>query len=476
MHWQTQSELFLKHHWGYTHFRPFQQETVASVLNQQDSLTLLPTGGGKSICYQLPILFYPQKTALIVSPLISLMHDQVAQARQRGFSAYALHSNLSHKERRHIYQAFRQGEVQLLYVSPERLNHDGFIQALQAEQRLAYIAIDEAHCISQWGHQFRPDYRLLGDLKQLFGHLSVHAFTATAPPTVKQDIINSLNLLQPNIFQASMFRANLRLTVEHRGTKKETLARVLRFIKQYPQQAGILYCTSRNAVEEWVEHLREAGIAAKGYHAGMSATMRERHMQAFMSGKLPIMVATVAFGMGVDRGDIRFVIHTSSPATLEAYLQEAGRAGRDGQPSECLLLWREADFTVWRKRLKDEASQNESTKASEKQLAQQLKKLHELQLFCESVQCRHHQLTAYFGQPLAVEYCPGCDYCDTTPHPHPESVATTLQLLSAVWRLGVEASLSSVYGLIKGDTALLPATLVEAAQAWPVFAVQPKAT
>jgi ATP-dependent DNA helicase RecQ len=463
--WQPQAYQYLNHYWGYDYFRPFQLETVVSVLNKRDSLTLLPTGGGKSVCYQLPILFSPQKTALIISPLISLMHDQVAQARQRGLKAYALHSGLSDDERRAIYAAFRQGEVQLLYTSPERLAHTAFVEALQQQEQLAYIAIDEAHCISQWGHQFRPDYRLLGDVKQLFPQCSVHAFTATAPPTVQRDILQSLSLHTPDVFQASMFRANLKLTVQHRSTKKDTIQQLLHFVEQRKQQAGIIYCTSRNAVEEWVSILRDAGIKAQGYHAGMSARMRETNMTAFMQGKLTVMVATVAFGMGVDRADIRFVIHTSSPPTLEAYLQEAGRAGRDGMPSECLLLWRDSDFSSWRRRLKDDQPEG----ASPLLLEQQLQKVSEIKLFCESVQCRHYQLTAYFGQPLLVDYCSGCDYCDTSPQLHAEAGTLTLKILSAIWRLASHATLDAVRGVLKGDTALVPPELHHEAQQWSVF-------
>ena len=458
---QTTLEI-LQTHWNYNRFRPLQQETIGCILNQQDSLTLLPTGGGKSLCYQLPILMMPGKTAVVVSPLIALMEDQVQQAKLKGIKAVALNSAQPLEVRREIFEAFQGGEVQLLYVSPERFTSMAFVQSLQNSGRIAYFAVDEAHCLSQWGHQFRPDYQLLGQLKTWFPDSGIHAFTATAPKVVVDEIGTMLRLLNPTVLKSSLYRANLYLGVVRRPAKKTAFQELLLTeLLNRKGQAGIIYCFSRLQVEEWAKLLQANGIKAKGYHAGMTTGIRQKNQQAFMSGAIDIMVATVAFGMGIDRGDIRFVMHTHAPRSIEHYLQEVGRAGRDGNPSDCLLYFATRDFMTWESMLKKD-ERGETFQRS-------LEKLWQMQLFSEGSDCRHNVLAQHFGMPLPTSNCHGCDACHRYPQAEPNSVLLAQQVLSAVWRTGALATRSTVVSLLLGDAALLPQAQVATWQALPIF-------
>ena len=452
----------LQTHWNYTRFRPLQQETIHCILNQQDSLTLLPTGGGKSLCYQLPILMMPNQTAVVVSPLIALMEDQVQQAKQKGIHAVALNSSQPLEVRKAIFEAFQAGQVQLLYVSPERFTSMAFVESLQRSGRIAYFAVDEAHCLSQWGHQFRPDYQLLGQLKTWFPEVGVHAFTATAPKVVADEIGTMLKLVNPTVLKSSLYRANLYIGAVQRPSKKTDFQELLvTELHHRKGQAGIIYCFSRMQVEEWAKLLQANGIKARGYHAGMATGIRQKNQQAFMSGAIDVMVATVAFGMGIDRGDIRFVMHTHAPRSIEHYLQEVGRAGRDGNPSDCLLYFASRDFTTWEGMLKkDEKGET---------LQRSLEKLWQMQLFVEGADCRHTALAQHFGMPLPTSNCHGCDACHRYPVAEGNSVLLAQQLLSAVWRTGDLATRNTVVALLLGDGALLPQPQVDAWQVLPIF-------
>ncbi|XVJ50818.1 MAG: ATP-dependent DNA helicase RecQ [Vampirovibrio sp.] len=454
----------LKTYWGYDGFRALQLESIEAVLKRQDSLTLLPTGGGKSLCYQLPILFFPQQTALIISPLISLMEDQVQQAKAKGFRVGCLNSSQSPDARRALFAAYQAGDLQLLYVSPERLVNEGFLQALKTQGRLAYIAVDEAHCISQWGHQFRPDYQKLGVLKEMFPDVAIHAFTATAPKTVITDIIGSLTLEAPQRFQSSMFRANLEYRTEarHRRETDFIQLQLLPFLKSKKGQAGIIYCYSRSQVEKLVIALQVQGIHAKAYHAGLSDALRQQHQSAFMAGEVPVMVATVAFGMGIDRGDLRFVIHAHAPQSLEHYVQEAGRAGRDGYPAECLLFYSAQDFTRWELMLK---------RNQEGELFQRsLQRLWDMQAYTEAMTCRHVQILDYFGQSFNSSKCSGCDVCQTRPDVYANASLLTQHVLSSIWRLKEEAFFDVVVGVLLGEASFIPVSLRPQAQLMASYA------
>jgi len=454
----------LRNTWGYNAFRALQLESIEAILNQRDSITLLATGGGKSLCYQLPITFFAGKTALIVSPLIALMEDQVKQAQAKGYTAAALNSGQSVEERKATFESYKNGTLQLLYVSPERLNNEGFIEALQDNGQLAYIAVDEAHCISQWGHQFRPDYQQLGRLRQFFPGIALHGFTATATPAVAKDIAASLKLEDPLNFSASMFRANLEYQVLHRESRNDPFmdSQLLPLILQHKGQPGIVYCKSRKQVEEIAMILQMNGIKAKGYHAGMGHAIRRKSQESFMSGETQVMAATVAFGMGIDRADIRFVIHTAAPQSLEHYVQEAGRAGRDGKPAQCTLFCNARDFISWEMRLKDDL-QGEAY-----QLAVQ--RVWEVQLYSESSTCRHKQMLQYFKQDLVAHHCTGCDVCNRRPQGYDDAFAFTQRCLSTIWRLKDEATIDSLTGVLLGEASLLNGDLRTTASDWPSYA------
>ena len=447
----------LKQYWGFDDFRALQLESIEAVLTAQDSITLFPTGGGKSLCYQLPILFFPKSTALIISPLISLMEDQVQQAKSKGFSVGCLNSSQSPEERRDIFQRYQNGDLQLLYVSPEKMANPQFLDALQAHGRLAYIAIDEAHCISQWGHQFRPDYQKLGGLRDAFPHLAIHAFTATAPRPVVQDIETSLKLKEAERFQSSMFRANLQYKVAQRSGRLGDFLQeqVLPILQSRKGQAGIIYCLSRKDVEDLALALQVNGINAKAYHAGLPDALRSQNQDAFMQGKVNIMVATTAFGMGIDRADIRFVIHASMPQSLEGYVQEAGRAGRDGLPATCYLFKRAGDERSWTNML---TKSGESTQ-----------RLWNMLMYTDSNACRHQQILDHFGQSLKSKRCTGCDVCQTRPAVYENSALLMKHTFSVIHRLKDHATPDTVVGALYGDLAPVAMGHRELVQALPSF-------
>jgi len=355
---------------------------------------VLPTGGGKSLCYQAPAA-HLKRLAIVVSPLIALMKDQVDGLREAGVPAAFLNSSQTPAERAEVFRGLSAGHYQLLYVAPERLVMDGFAERL-ARLQPAFIAVDEAHCISQWGHDFRPEYRQLAALRTRFPGLAVHAYTATATPQVRADIVTELKLTNPVVLVGSFDRPNLVYRVRPRTDR---LVQVLAAIARHRDQAGIIYCIRRSEVEELTAALTRRGLPAVRYHAGLSDEERRANQDAFVNERADIVVATVAFGMGIDRSNVRYVIHAGMPKSLEHYQQEAGRAGRDGLEAECLLLHSGGDYGMWKSVLGDPPPPGA------------LRKLGEMYAFCQDALCRHRALVTYFGQLYEEADCRACDVC-----------------------------------------------------------------
>jgi ATP-dependent DNA helicase RecQ len=358
---------------------------------------VLPTGGGKSLCYQAPAA-HLRRLAVVVSPLIALMKDQVDGLRQAGVPAAMLNSSQSPAERAAVLRAVDAGAVQLLYVAPERLVMDGFLARLRRAQP-AFVAVDEAHCISQWGHDFRPEYRQLRVMREVFPALAIHAYTATATPQVRNDIVAELRLRDPLILVGSFDRPNLIYRV---CPRTDRVAQVTAAINRHRDQAGIVYCIRRSEVDELSAALQRRGLRALRYHAGLTDDERRANQEAFVNERADIVVATVAFGMGIDRSNVRYVIHAGMPKSLEHYQQEAGRAGRDGLDAECLLLVSGGDYGLWKSVLASEGGEPPPGA---------LRKLGEMYAFCQQTVCRHRALVTYFGQPYERDDCGACDVC-----------------------------------------------------------------
>jgi ATP-dependent DNA helicase RecQ len=387
----------LRRYWGYESLRPLQAEAMHRVMAGKDSLVVIPTGGGKSLCYQLPALCR-DGLALVVSPLISLMKDQVDRIRQHGIPAAYVNSTLSLNERQRVAEQIRRRELKLLYVAPERLLAGNTLSFLRSAD-LSLIAIDEAHCISSWGHDFRPEYRGLGVLKQQFPHLGVHAYTATADPRIRRDIAEQLRLVDPAILVGNFDRPNLTYRVV---PVQGRFGQICEVIDRHPGQSGIIYCIGRKEVEQLAASLSTLGYCAAPYHAGLSPQVRKQNQEAFLQEEIRIIVATVAFGMGIDKPNVRFVLHARMPKSLEHYQQESGRAGRDGLPAECLLLYGRGDIVTWKRMLEDESPA--AHRAS-------LKSLQAMIRYCERATCRHAAIVQHFGQRLERGNCGACDYC-----------------------------------------------------------------
>ncbi|HEX6203228.1 MAG TPA: DNA helicase RecQ [Thermoanaerobaculia bacterium] len=391
----------LRRHWGYDSFRALQREAIGAVLAGRDSLVVLPTGGGKSLCFQAPALMVEGRgPALVVSPLISLMKDQVDALTANGVAAACLNSAQTAEERRRVRLDLAAGKVRLLYVSPERLvgdGSDGFRERV-AGLDVPFVAVDEAHCISQWGHDFRPSYRALGALREVLPRVSVHAFTATATERVRRDIVGELGLRDAAVLVGSFDRPNLVYRVERKGERDRQVRAVL---DRHRGEAGIVYCISRREVEEVAATIASWGVAVRPYHAGLADEVRARHQEEFSSERVDVVVATVAFGMGIDRSDVRFVVHVGSPRSLEHYQQEAGRAGRDGLPAECVLLHSSQDYFAWRRLLERDGPISEADLAL----------LREMQGYAGTPRCRHRALVEYFGEPWGRGPCGACDWC-----------------------------------------------------------------
>ncbi len=423
----------LKKFWGYDSFRPLQADAIDCVLNRQDSVTVLPTGAGKSLCFQLPALRF-SGVGVVVSPLISLMKDQVDGLNGAGIAAAALNSSMTDSEKLTVADQIKNGELRLVYVAPERLSSASTIAFLK-ENEVSFFAIDEAHCISSWGHDFRPDYRALGKLKDQFPGVAVHAFTATATPQVREDIAVQLNLIDCKTLVGSFDRANLVYRVSQRSNLLTQLRTV---IDRYPKQSGIIYCISRKEVEGVSATLNGLGYRCRPYHAGLSAEMRIENQEAFIKEETDIIVATVAFGMGIDKSNVRYVIHAGAPKSLEAYQQESGRAGRDGLESECLMLYSASDFVMWR-RMIDHS--NPAAAAL----------LDAMSCYCTRPQCRHKALVEYFGQTFDKHRCDACDVCNGELNTVDDALVICQKIISCVFRVDQRFGANHIADVLTGS-------------------------
>ena len=410
-------ESALRKFWGYDSFRPLQREAMQCVLDGRDSVVVLPTGGGKSLCFQAPAVCL-DGLAVVVSPLISLMKDQVDALRACGVPAACINSTMSHQERRKVADDIRGNRLRLLYVAPERLVQDRTLDFLQSSN-VSLVAIDEAHCISEWGHDFRPEYRAMKILKEAFPDLGIHAYTATATERVRADIARELKLAEPEILVGSFDRPNLYYRVEQRRNR---LGQICEILDRHKGESGVVYCISRKAVDETSASLNALGYRTLPYHAGMADEDRKRNQEAFIQEKVDTIVATVAFGMGIDKSNVRYVVHAGMPKSLEAYQQESGRAGRDGLEAECVLLYSAGDPVQWRKMLNGSAAPG----------AQQTLKA--MENYCTGLTCRHRALVNYFGQDLDVESCGACDVCLGDLDLVPNALVIGQKILSSVIR------------------------------------------
>lgn len=425
-------------YWGYTTLRSLQSEAMVAAVNGRDSLVVLPTGGGKSLCYQAPALL-SDKPTVVVSPLIALMKDQVDRLIHRNIPAAFLNSSLDTDDRRRVTQGIGRGEYKLIFVAPERFASPQFLDYLE-KTGVGSFAIDEAHCISHWGHDFRSDYRRLGMLKKQMPEVPVHAFTATATPRVRDDIVTQLSLNAPLVLVGDFFRPNLHYRIVRRTS---TTADVLEEICKRPGRVGIVYCIRRKDVDEMTTALKRAGIRATGYHAGMDDAKRTQAQDAFAAGRVDVVVATVAFGMGIDRADIRFVIHSAMPKSIEHYQQETGRAGRDGKPADCILFYNGSDFRLWEHIIGlDQGSNHED----------QMRLLSEMYRLCTGARCRHRQLISYFGQDWNRNDCKACDVCTGELKPLDDSSVVAQKIMSCVMRVNERFGSRYVADVLLGKT------------------------
>jgi len=411
----------LKQYWGFDSFLPLQEESVRSVCDGRDSIVVLPTGGGKSICFQAPALIM-SGLAIVVSPLISLMKDQVDGLLECGVPSARLDSTLSAEERRSVFGKIKNSELKLLYLSPERIVLDNFVEFLRGI-KVSFIAVDEAHCVSMWGHDFRPEYRQLGVLKSQFPKIAFHAYTATATRQVREDIALQLRLNDPNILVGSFDRPNLVYKAVPRANR---LAQVCGVLDRHKGETGIIYCIRRADVDSLCAKLKERGYRALPYHAGMQDCERRRNQDAFIKEECDMIVATVAFGMGIDKSNVRYVIHAGMPKSLEHYHQESGRAGRDGLEAECVLFYSGGDYGVWKDILGDS-----EPKAREISVG----KLNEMYSYCTGITCRHKAILDYFGQDLNKENCEACDVCQGSIDLVENPLQDSQKILSCIVRL-----------------------------------------
>ncbi|MBB4798047.1 ATP-dependent DNA helicase RecQ [Brevundimonas bullata] len=429
--------------WGHADFRGLQSQVVAEVLAGRDVMAVLPTGGGKSVCYQIPAILR-FGVGLVVSPLIALMTDQVEALKQQGVAAARLDSGVSMEERSAIWRAARSGELDLLYVSPEGLAAGSMLERL-SDIDLSLIAIDEAHCVSQWGHDFRPDYRSLGRLAEIFPGVPRIAVTATADARTREDILASLRLGEARVFVDSFARPNLQLSAERKinGSRARTDAAVVELVRERRGKSGVVYCGSRDGCERVAQTLRDAGTNAIAYHAGFDAKDRDRRLERFLAEDGAVMVATIAFGMGVDKPDVRFVIHADPPGSLEAYWQEIGRAGRDGEPAEGITLYGPSDIAWSLRRL-------EGRPMAEEVKQVQTRKVRQLFAMLDGAVCRPQAVRRYFGETDA-QPCGVCDICGDPPATF-DAVVPAQKALAAVQRLGERFGRTRVVDHLLGKT------------------------
>jgi ATP-dependent DNA helicase RecQ len=424
--------------WGFSSLRPLQRQAIDAVLAGRDSLLVVPTGAGKSLCFQAPALLLEGLT-VVVSPLIALMKDQVDALVTSGVAAAALNSTTASDDQRTIERAAVDGSLRLLFVSPERLA-TASLRALLGRARVRAFAIDEAHCISHWGHDFRPEYRQLRELHDLFPAASVHAFTATATEQVRSDICHELRLREPLVLVGDLDRPNLRYRVVPRT---DEVLQIEDVIRRHPREAGIVYCIRRKDVDFVAATLASRGHRVAGYHAGMGPEERREAQEAFASERVDIVVATVAFGMGIDRSNVRFVVHAGMPKSIEHYQQEAGRAGRDGLVSECVLLYTAGDAMTWTRILEQSISGE--------QLAVAVAHLEAMNRFCMSGICRHRALVEHFGGTWSVERCDACDLCLGELETVADSKTIAQKILSCVVRVRESFGAAHVAGVLRGE-------------------------
>jgi len=435
----------LRRFWGFEDLRPLQWEAIQAGLERRDSLVVMPTGGGKSLCYQVPPAV-AGRTDVVVSPLIALMKDQVDALRESGYPAAAIHSGIDLAEIRQVERELADGRHHLIFVAPERLLTPRFLE-LATRLKVSSFAIDEAHCISQWGHDFRPEYRRLAELKTHFPRASIHAYTATATERVRLDIVDQLGLCDPAVLVGSFDRPNLLYRVR---PKLDVNAQIAETIRRHKGEASIVYSISRNDTERIAAYLSSEGVRAAAYHAGLEADDRRATQDRFAAEEIDVVVATVAFGMGIDRSDVRCVIHAAIPKSIEAYQQETGRAGRDGLPAECVLFYSAADVIRWQN-LMDRSAGESATAPEVVESGKRL--LEEMRRFATVVRCRHAALSAYFGETYQGANCGACDFCLGEVEGVADSTVLAQKVLSCVARVEQRFGVEHVVDVLSGASS-----------------------
>ncbi len=436
-------KAIIQRHWGFPTLRPLQEQAMRAALDRRDSLVVLPTGGGKSLCYQAPAVLRGD-TTVVISPLISLMKDQVDSLKACGVPAIQIDSTQTSMERSAYEGDVLQGAVRLLFVSPERLVLTDFYQLLR-RINVRTFAIDEAHCISHWGHDFRPEYRQLNRLKELFPDASIHAYTATATERVRRDIIGQLGLKNAEVLVGNFDRPNLTYRVLSR---REPQKQVLEIINRHAREAGIIYCLRRRDVDDLAPVLQRHGCKALPYHAGLTPEQRHQAQEAFAAEQCDVIVATVAFGMGIDRSNVRYVLHTAMPKSLEHYQQETGRAGRDGLEAECVLLHSGGDFLTWKSILEKSAS---DPAVDPSFLPSALKHVEDMDRYCRGAVCRHRALVHYFDQGYEPELCGACDICLGDAEQVADALTVAQKILSCVARVKERFGIGHVVSVLRGE-------------------------